>query len=49
MEFNGAARTQLCAWVDEPGPDATLEFRNIAIPNPGSDQILVKMEASGVW
>lgn len=41
--------SQLCAWVEVPGPEANLEIRSIPIPSPGPDEVLVKFEASGVW
>ncbi|KAL4863686.1 hypothetical protein BDV12DRAFT_189518 [Aspergillus spectabilis] len=41
-------RQQLCAWVQTPGPTATLEFRNIALPGPRDGELLVKLEVSGV-
>ncbi|KAH8691510.1 hypothetical protein BGW36DRAFT_400776 [Talaromyces proteolyticus] len=39
---------QLCAWVETPGPEATIEFRNIEVPTPGPGEVLVKLEVSGV-
>jgi propanol-preferring alcohol dehydrogenase len=40
---------QLCAWVQTPGPEATIEFRNIEVPTTGPGEVLVKLEVSGVW
>lgn len=40
---------QTCAWVQQPGPEATVEFRKIGVPKPGPGQVLIKLEASGVW
>lgn len=40
---------QTGAWVDAPGPNAEIEFRQIDVPKPGAGQVLVKMEVSGVW
>ncbi|CRG89112.1 alcohol dehydrogenase [Talaromyces islandicus] len=39
---------QLCAWVQTPGPEATIEFRNIEVPTTGPGEVLVKLEVSGV-
>ncbi|KAF3023431.1 hypothetical protein E8E15_009471 [Penicillium rubens] len=39
---------QLCAWVESPGPEAKIEFRDIEVPNPTAGQVLVKLEVSGV-
>ena len=40
---------QLCAWVETPGPEAKIEFRDIEVPRPATGQVLVKLEVSGVW
>jgi hypothetical protein len=40
---------QLCAWVEQPGPKAKIELREIDIPTPGTGQVLVKLQVSGVW
>ena len=40
---------QTCAWVEQPGADAVIEFRDIDIPKPGPGEVLVKLEVSGVW
>lgn len=45
----GLPQQQLCAWVETPGPDATIAFRDIEVPKPGPGEVLVKLEVSGVW
>ena len=41
--------TQIGAWLDAPGPNARVEIRNdIPIPSPGINQVLIKLECSGV-
>lgn len=40
---------QIGAWVDTPGKNAIIEFRQIEIPKPGPGEVLVKIEVSGVW
>ena len=45
----GIPQQQLSAWVETPGPDATIEFREIAVPKPSAGEVLVKLEVSGVW
>ncbi|KAF7560763.1 hypothetical protein G7046_g3383 [Stylonectria norvegica] len=39
---------QTCAWVQQPGPGAVIEFREIEVPTPGPGEVLVKLEVSGV-
>lgn len=43
------SQQQLCAWVETPGPDAKIEFRDIEVPKPGPNEVLVRLEVSGVW
>ena len=41
---------QRAAWLDEPGPEAHLRIRDdVDIPKPGADEVLVKLEYTGVW
>ena len=41
--------TQIGAWLDAPGPNARVEIRNdIPIPSPGINEVLIKLECSGV-
>ncbi|GAM43339.1 hypothetical protein TCE0_047r18071 [Talaromyces pinophilus] len=44
----GLPQQQLCAWVETPGPDATIAFRDIEVPKPGPGEVLVRLEVSGV-
>ncbi|KAH8810966.1 alcohol dehydrogenase [Xylogone sp. PMI_703] len=37
------------AWVENPGPNAKITFRNdLSVPAPGEGQVLVKVECTGV-
>jgi hypothetical protein len=41
---------QTVAWVDKPGPDARVRFRSdFDIPEPKDDEVLIKLECTGVW
>ena len=41
---------QRAAWLDKPGPEAHVRIRNdLDIPKPGADEVLVKLEYTGVW
>lgn len=45
-ESNG---TQVGAWIDQPGENAHIKFRNdILIPTPGPNEVLIKISCSGV-
>jgi len=42
-------KTQIGAWVENPGPNARIEIRDdLPIPPPGPNQVLIKLECSGV-
>lgn len=41
-------QTQLAAVVSKPGPTAQFEIQEIPVPLPKNDEILVKIEYSGV-
>jgi NADPH:quinone reductase-like Zn-dependent oxidoreductase len=49
LTFSDVVRNQPCAWVQQPGPKATVEFRSIEVPKPGPGQVRIKLEASRVW
>lgn len=41
---------QTAIWVDSPGPNAEVRVRkDVPVPKPGADEVLVKMEFSGLW
>ena len=41
---------QIAAWLQSPEPGANLVIRNdIDIPTPGTGEVLVKLECTGVW
>ncbi len=43
-------KRQIAAWVDKPGPEARVRIRDdVAIPQPASGEVLVKLECTGVW
>jgi len=48
-ELVAIPNTQLAAWVDKPGSDAHIYIKdNVAVPEPAADEVLVKMECTGV-
>ncbi|KAL6715601.1 hypothetical protein ACLMJK_006562 [Lecanora helva] len=45
----GDRSAQLGAWIDNPGPDASIRIHNdIPIPEPGLYEVLIKISCSGV-
>lgn len=43
------AKSHLCAYVEQPGKNARIEFHNVPTPRPAPGNVLVRMKASGVW
>jgi propanol-preferring alcohol dehydrogenase len=47
-----AVRTehQIGAWVENPGPDARVVIRDdLPIPSPSAEEVLIKLDCTGVW
>lgn len=41
---------QLAGWVKNPGANAEITIRNdVPIPKPAEDQVLIKLECTGIW
>jgi hypothetical protein len=41
---------QAAGWVEAPGADAHITIkRDIPIPTPANDEVLVKLQCTGVW
>ncbi|CRG89752.1 alcohol dehydrogenase [Talaromyces islandicus] len=40
--------TQNAVWIDNPGPNGTVQIRTIPTPQPGDGEVLIKIEYSGI-
>lgn len=41
---------QMAIWVDNPGKSANVFLKDdVPVPAPGADEVLVKVECSGLW
>lgn len=41
---------QTAALIKNPGPNARIEIRHdYPVPQPGKNEVLLKMECSGIW
>lgn len=41
---------QIGAWVEKPGPDARVLIRDdLPIPSPSPEEVLIKLDYTGVW
>ena len=50
MLNESSQRYQQAVWIDEPGPDARVRVRtDVDIPKPKADEVLVKLQCTGVW
>ena len=48
MQVNN--KSQIVAWVDKPGPEARVRLRSdVALPQPATGEVLVRLECTGVW
>lgn len=41
--------SQTVAYIENPGPDAHFVLGEAAVPELGENQVLVKLEVSGIW
>ncbi len=43
-------RRQKAVWIVNPGPEAEVVVKDdVPVPTPGTFQVLVKVEVSGIW
>lgn len=41
---------QIAALIKDPGPNAVIEIRqDYPVAQPGDNEVLLKMECSGIW
>ena len=50
MVDDDSQKYQRVVWVDAPGPHAHVRIRtDVNIPNPKAEEVLIKLEYTGVW